>query len=50
MAKCEAKYGDKKCDKDAKYVVVANGSIFNLCADCAKLVRRQNKLNNPRLN
>lgn len=45
-SKCEAKYGDKKCENIATEVVISGGGMFNLCKSCAKLVRRQNKVNN----
>jgi len=44
--KCEAKYGDKKCENIATEVVISQGRLFNLCKSCAKLSRRQNKVNN----
>ena len=43
---CEAKYGNKQCKNKIVSSVIANGRIFNLCKNCRKLTRKQNKLNN----
>lgn len=43
--RCEAVYGDNRCNKDADDVVISNGQIFCLCKECAKLARKQIKLN-----
>lgn len=45
MTRCEAKYGDNTCKNDSTEAVVSNGSIFELCKNCAKLARRQEKYN-----
>ena len=43
--KCEEKYGDKQCDKDATTSIASNGLVFNCCKECAKLVKKQLKQN-----
>ena len=40
---CEAKYGDNKCENIAEYTRISKGHLFSLCANCAKLVPKQNK-------
>lgn len=43
--KCEAKYGEGRCNKTATQAVISYGVVFNLCDECAKVARRQVKLN-----
>lgn len=42
---CEAVYGKSRCINAAKSLVVSEGRVFNLCSDCAKKARLQNKMN-----
>lgn len=42
---CEAVYGKSRCSNVAKSLVVSEGRAFNLCSDCAKKTRLQNKMN-----
>ena len=42
---CEARWGDR-CNKKATTVVINKGKIHNLCSMCAKIVKRQIKIDN----
>lgn len=35
MTNCEAKYGDRKCEKEATKTVISQGQMFSLCKSCA---------------
>lgn len=42
---CEAVYGDKRCENEAKYTRISQCEIYRVCGDCAKKITRQNKVN-----
>jgi len=44
--KCDAKYGDKRCENLASAIVVSGGNLFFLCKSCAKIEKKQKKVNN----
>lgn len=39
--KCEAVYGDKRCENLAISMLVSKGQMFSLCKDCYKLEKAQ---------
>ena len=43
--KCEAVYGNKRCEKLASSMVVSKGQIFSLCRNCYKQEKAQQKIN-----
>lgn len=43
--KCEAVYGNKRCEKLASFIVVSKGQMFFLCRNCYKLEKAQQKNN-----
>lgn len=42
--KCEARWGDSPCGKDAEKLLPVNGLMFQLCKGCYKVTKRQNSL------
>lgn len=41
---CEARWGDSSCGKEAVKLLPVNGQMFQLCADCYKITKKQNAL------
>lgn len=43
--KCEAVYGESKCENPASRITVSKGQMFSLCRNCYKLEKAQQKNN-----
>lgn len=39
--RCEAKYGDRQCEKIAVTSIISQGIIFKLCKNCGRIAKRQ---------
>jgi hypothetical protein len=44
--KCEAFWGKNACDKKFTTTVFSGCVVYNLCKGCAKVIKKQIKLNN----